>query len=53
MKEELEEELALNSAKAAGGTSLAWLNGAPLNEGDMNPFSYVLSLHFCLLEQQY
>lgn len=37
---ELEEEVVQNQAKAQGGVSVAWLNGAAVGEGEMNPFSY-------------
>ncbi|GJE88514.1 Thioredoxin-like domain-containing protein [Phanerochaete sordida] len=35
----LEAELLFKNARVAAGGSAAWLNGAPLTEGNMNPFS--------------
>ncbi|KIP02024.1 glycosyltransferase family 24 protein [Phlebiopsis gigantea 11061_1 CR5-6] len=39
VSETVEEEIANNQAKAQGGISVVWLNGAQLSEADMNPFS--------------
>ncbi|GJF00041.1 glycosyltransferase family 24 protein [Phanerochaete sordida] len=35
----VEAEFLFKNARVAAGGSAAWLNGAPLTEGDMNPFS--------------
>ncbi|EKM57416.1 glycosyltransferase family 24 protein [Phanerochaete carnosa HHB-10118-sp] len=35
----LEDEITLKNTRAPAGASMAWLNGSPLTEGDMNPLS--------------
>ena len=45
--EAVEEEIANNQAKAQGGISVVWLNGAQLTEADMNPFSCVWEFRVC------
>ena len=47
VSEAVEQEITNNQAKAQGGISVVWLNGAQLNEGDMNPFSCVAQSWVC------
>ncbi len=41
MNESLLSEVAENQAKAPGGANAIWLNGAAIEEKDMNPFGLV------------
>lgn len=42
VNESLLNEVAENQAKAPGGANAIWLNGAAIEEKDMNPFAYVV-----------
>jgi UDP-glucose:glycoprotein glucosyltransferase len=44
----LEEEVKANHEKASPGINMVWLNGAVVDEKDMNPYAYV-SLLYCLI----
>lgn len=43
VNEGLAEEVQSNMEKVQGGINAVWLNGAPINDDNMNPFSYVPS----------
>lgn len=48
VNESLLNEVAENQAKAPGGANAIWLNGAAIEEKDMNPFAYVAHCRACI-----